>query len=356
MEKNSSNKPFKILIVDDSAFNRRTLTKMLESYSDIKVVGTAINGKDALKEVKRLKPDLITLDIEMPEMDGFTFLRILMKTDPLPVIVLSSRDGDRDVFKAMELGAVDFIPKPTKRISNQLFDIKSTLYKKISTISQLKIKDPETIYSKELKKTIKPDEKKLIVLKEQREKVIAIGASTGGPPAIHWILSQINRPIDTAIVISQHMPHGFTKAFAERINKDCCIRVKEAEHGETVSPEKVLITPGGYHMTFRKKQEEVIVHLVKGTQKDKYIPSIDMMFTSASSIWGKDLTCIVLTGMGSDGAKGSVKIKENGGHVIAESKETALISSMPDAAISSGSVEQVMPIYEIGSFIANKGK
>ncbi len=345
-------RPLRVLVVDDSAYNRVTLTKMLESSPDIEVVGTAVNGRDALRAVKKLRPDLITLDIEMPEMDGFTFLRILMNTDPIPVIVVSSKDEDRNVFKALELGAVDFIPKPTDRISKELFDIKETLLDKISTIPYIRIKKiDDTFLTEERRRLLHLPHRMLKRPKRSMIEAIAIGASTGGPPAINWILSQIGKPIDQSIVISQHMPPGFTKAFAERLNKDCHPLVKEAEDGEPVESNKVLISPGGFHMTFRKVKDSIVVKLIKGTKKDKYIPSIDMMFKSAAEIWGKRLVGIVLTGMGRDGAEGAQRLKSKGGRVIAESEETALISSMPQAVVSSGAADEVLPIYKIGEKI-----
>lgn len=355
MENNMNRMPLRVLIVDDSAFNRRTLAKLLESHPDIYVAGTTHNGKEALKAVERLKPDLVLLDLEMPEMDGFTFLRILMKTNPIPVIVVSSRDGDRDVFKAMELGAVDFIPKPIKQISNKLFDIKETLLCKILSIPHLKLKSIEGALLKEEKAATPTFEKETLPSNALEAEAVAIGASAGGPPAIHWILSQIPKPLPIPIVISQHMPPGFTNAFAERLDKDCPMEVKEACDGKTVQGGKVLIAPGGWHLTFKKRGGEITVRLIKGRQVDKYIPSIDLMFESAASIWGRQLIGIVLTGMGSDGARGAAVLKEKGGYCIAESEDTAIISSMPQAVISSGSADEVLPVYGIGARMARLG-
>lgn len=341
--KNALPEPIRVLVVDDSAFNRRTLTKILESHHAIKVVGVAENGKEALRQIERLKPDLLTLDLHMPEMDGFTFLRILMKINPLPVIVVSTRDGEKDVFKAMDLGAVDFIPKPTKRISSKLFDIRDQLLEKVLSVRGFRPRPIEAISTKRIegRKTLHTG---------PRVETIAIGASTGGPSAIHWILSRIGF-IPSVILLSQHMPPGFTKAFAERLDRECAMEVKEAEEGDLVKPGRVLLTPGGHHMTFERVGGEVIVKLIKAARRDRYAPSIDLMFESAASIWGNGLMGIILTGMGNDGARGAKKVKEKGGYLIAESRDTALIFGMPEAVISTGLVDEVLPLDDIGELI-----
>ncbi len=340
--RNGQEEQVRVMVVDDSAFSRRTITKILESHRAIKVVGVAENGKEALRQIERLKPDLITLDLQMPEMDGFTFLRVLMKINPIPVIVVSTRDGEKDVFKAMDLGAVDFIPKPTKKISYRLFDIREQLLEKVLTAKGVRPRSIENI------QPIRTEESPPI--DACRIETIAIGASTGGPSAIQWVLSQIGY-IPSAILISQHMPPGFTRAFAERLDKECPMEVREAREGDLVRPGRVLLAPGGHHLAFRKVGRDVVVRLIRGSTKDRYVPSIDIMFESAASIWKDRLMGIVLTGMGSDGARGAKRIKEEGGLLIAESQKTALIFSMPEAVISEGLADEVLPLYAIGERI-----
>ncbi len=365
----------KVLIIDDSAFNRRTLTKLLESVPGVEVAGTATNGSEGLKQAMRLKPDLITLDLEMPVMDGFTFLRILMKIAPVPVIVISSKDEDIDVFKAMELGAVDFIPKPTHTPSMTLFNIKDELIRKVKMLPHLKMEKIARGISRPLE-DIQTDVKNLspkaLIGEEvpiQRGNlplspsmrgikgdvavsgfdVIAIGSSTGGPPALSQILPLLPEGFPVCVVVSQHMPPGFTKPFAERLNKICKMKVKEAANEEVVKTGEILIAPGGRHLSFkRSKTGEVVTNLLERKEADKYVPSVDIMFSSASLIWGERTMGIVLTGMGYDGKEGVVRIKEKGGYVIAESEETSIVFGMPESAIATGAVDEVAPLYDIG--------
>lgn len=362
----SMDKPTKILIIDDSAFNRRTLTKLLEAIPDVKVVGTASDGSEGLKQAAKLKPDLITLDLEMPVMDGFTFLRILMQTNPVPVIVISSRNEDVNVFKAMELGAVDFIPKPTHTPSMALFNIQDELFRKVKMLPYLKvekIRSAQTVL--DLGAEVKPAAEDLNHGKEipaQRNiadvavadgfDVIAIGSSTGGPPALSQILPSFPEGFPVSVVVSQHMPPGFTKAFAERLNKMCKMKVKEAVDDEAVKAGAILIAPGGSHLSFKRRGTgEVVTSLLQRREADKYVPSVDVMFSSAASIWGKRTMGVVLTGMGYDGKDGVKRIKENGGYVIAESEETSIVFGMPESAISTGMVDDIVPLYNIGAKI-----
>ena len=357
-------KPIKVLIIDDSAFNRRTLTKLLESVRGIEVVGVAVDGRDGLKQVAKLTPDLITLDMEMPVMDGFTFLRILMQTNPIPVIVISSRNADANVFKAMELGAVDFIPKPTAIPSMALFNIKDELCQKVMMLSHLrmeKVRSAQALIRRGVVKSLEDaptEDKKEVPFPhgmlgaEIDFDVVAIGSSTGGPPALSTILPLFPEGFPVSVVISQHMPPGFTKPFAERLNKMCKMRVKEAADGEVVKKGDILITPGGYHLSFKRcRNGEIVTNLLEKREEDTYAPSVDIMFSSAATIWGKKVMGIILTGMGYDGKEGVMRIKQQGGYVIAESEETSIVFGMPESAIATGMVDEVAPLYKIGSRI-----
>lgn len=352
-------KPVRVLIIDDSAFNRRTLTKLLESLPGVEAAGTAADGSEGLKQAARLKPDLITLDLEMPVMDGFTFLRILMQTNPIPVIVISSRNEDVNVFKAMELGAVDFIPKPTHTPSMALLNIKDELSRKVQMLPHLKMEKIVRGGLKPLAQSIRAELKNLspkALIGEEISAsgfdVIAIGSSTGGPPALSTILPCFPEGFPVSVIVSQHMPTGFTKAFAERLNKLCKMRVREAANDEAVKTGEILIAPGGNHLSFKRSRTgEVVTGLLERREADKYVPSVDIMFSSAASIWGGRTMGVVLTGMGYDGKDGVKRIKEKGGYVIAESEETSIVFGMPESAIATGVVDEVVPLYDIGEKI-----
>lgn len=359
-------KPIRVLIIDDSAFNRRTLAKLLESVPGVEAIGTAADGSEGLKQAARLKPDLITLDLEMPVMDGFTFLRILMQTNPIPVIVISSRNEDVNVFKAMELGAVDFIPKPTHTPSMALFNIKDELSRKVKMLPHLKMEKIRGAQAFLGSGILKPSEdvqaeskKETLIRCGAIEEVaaggfdvIAIGSSTGGPPALSAILPCFPEGFPVSVIVSQHMPTGFTKAFAERLNKMCKMRVREAANDESVKASEILIAPGGNHLSFKRSRTgEVVTSLLQRREGDKYVPSVDIMFSSAASIWGGRTMGVVLTGMGYDGKDGVKRIKEKGGYVIAESEETSIVFGMPESAIATGMVDEVVPLYNIGAKI-----
>lgn len=335
----------KVLVVDDSAYSRQTIRKMLETDPNIRVIGIASNGIDAMFKTLKLKPDLITLDIEMPEMDGFTFLRWLMKERPTPVIMVSSYSDNRTVFKALELGAVDFIAKPAKKASIELHGIKKDLLSKVKGIKSLRMDR----LSKNLELLRKEETLKVSSIRPQDHniEVIAVGASTGGPAAIQIILTRLPSDFSAGVVISQHMPRGFTASFAERLDKISGPRVKEAEEGDEVKKGNVLICPGGSHMSFRRRGQKIFTTIKESTQMDKYIPSVDTMMSSVSEHFGSRAMGVILTGMGSDGKVGMLEIKNRGGYTIAESEESAVVFGMPSEVINTGAADRILPISEI---------
>ncbi|ACM20521.1 protein glutamate methylesterase CheB associated with MCPs of class 40H, response receiver domain-containing [Geotalea daltonii FRC-32] len=336
-------KKVRIVVIDDSAYNRRTITKMLEEIPEVEVVGYAVNGEEGIRRVIDLTPDLVTLDLEMPKMDGFTTLRIIMNSCPTPVIVISAGSDDEKVFKALELGAVDFIAKPTRTISDELLKIQDDLQKKVRSVFNLNmagIKRREALFSQDAAKrplAIAPTKKSQI-------DIIAIGASTGGPPALQSIFSAFDTPLPVAIVVSQHMPPGFTKAFAERLNRTSGFEIKEAKDGDTVSPGRVLIAPGGRNLIFNRLDGVVIARVVDPLPEDKYVPSVDAMFASCAKIYGSRMLAVVLTGMGNDGSRGVRAAKAAGGGVFAESDESAVVFGMPREAIATGLVDRITTI------------
>lgn len=349
----------RVLVVDDSAFNRRTITKMLETVPEVYVVGYATDGEEALRKVFELKPDLITLDLEMPRMDGFTFLRILMQNRPTPVIVVSARSEDENVFRALEFGAVEFVAKPSGRISPELVTIQEDLIRKVRGIYS-------TDMNKILRRTATPApvapprwRSRTVLTPPARqgtpERLVVIGASTGGPPALQKVLAAIDRSAGAGFAVAQHMPPGFTRAFAERLNRFCSLEIREAATGDVLGPGVVLIAPGGKNLALRRRDDHVIIaHVMEPAPEQRYVPSVDILFESAGELGGLELTGVVLTGMGNDGSRGVTAIKRCGGSVIAEAEETSVVFGMPKEAIATGQVDRILPLPEISGEILRR--
>ncbi|PLX82571.1 MAG: chemotaxis response regulator protein-glutamate methylesterase [Desulfuromonas sp.] len=347
-------KKVRVLVVDDSAYNRRTIVKMLEVVPGIEVVGYACDGEEGLRKFFDLEPDLVTLDLEMPRMDGFTFLRVVMQKRHTPVIVVSARSEDSSVFKALELGAVEFVTKPPGKISPALANIRDDLVRKVR---QIACTDMNKILARSLS-ALGADQvvagrsrRKWEVGGEGPFRQIVIGASTGGPPALQQILSAIKGPIPVGIAISQHMPPGFTRAFAERLDKVCALEVREARSGDVMKPGRVLISPGGKNLLFRSRGDKVVASVVSPGPDQRYVPSVDVMFASASEAFGPSILGVVLTGMGNDGAKGIIAIKDAGGATLAEAEESSVVFGMPKEAIATGKVDQVVALPRMGEEI-----
>ncbi len=339
-------KKIKALVVDDSAYNRQVISEMLASADGIEVVGSATDGVDAVSKTLRLAPDVITLDLEMPNMDGFTFLRWLMAERPIPVIVLSSRSDSRSVFRALELGAVDFQAKPEARISRSIEAIRQDLVQKVRAVMNLemrKVKTTVDLLSRERPIAL-PRKEDEAPEEEGPVEVVAIASSTGGPPAIQAILTALPSDLGAAIVISQHMPPGFTKSFAERLNKLSGIMVSEAAAGDRIRSGSALIAPGGHHLLVKRERGALVARLTSRTSDDPYVPSADRMMVSAAEACGPRTLGVVLTGMGKDGAEGVVAIKNHKGKNLAESEETAVVYGMPQEAFRTGAVDKVLPL------------
>ena len=358
-------KKIRIVVVDDSAFSRRSITRMLEGLDSVEVVGYAINGEDGIQKIISLKPDLVTLDLEMPKMAGFTLLRIIKTRFSLPVIVISALSGADKVFRALELGALDFVAKPSSSASVELLSIKEDLQKKILQVLALKpikhvkhVKQVRTITSVDDTERIKfnpaPAGRAGVGIHHAID-LVAIGSSTGGPPALQQILSAFKQKYPFSIVISQHMPAGFTKAFADRLNRTSLFDVKEAEDGDLVLPGRVLIAPGGMNMVFEVCGGQVTARIVPPSDSDRYVPSVDVMLESCASIYRKRVTAVILTGMGNDGSRGIRIIKEMGGFVVAESEESAIIYGMPREAVATGLVDQCVPLDRVANEIIVQG-
>jgi two-component system chemotaxis response regulator CheB len=336
----------RVLVIDDSAFSRHAITRMLDASPLVEVVGVARDGEEALRKAFELQPDLITVDLEMPRMDGFTFLRVIMSKRPTPVIVISGRTGEEDVFRALELGAVDFVGKPSPRATPELANIEQELIRKVHAVRDLRID--------RIQKRIDAPTALLHAEGDRAAatpSVVAIGSSTGGPAALMQVFSAFAEPPRCSFVVAQHMPAGFTRGFAERIDRLTRLRALEAEGGEPLAPGTVLVAPGGKHLELESVEGRVVTKLSAVRDRDKYTPSVDRLFDSAAKHVGANLMAVVLTGMGDDGRAGVEAVSRAGGSVIAESENTAVIFGMPQQAIRTGFVDQVLPLGEIAKAI-----
>lgn len=344
----------KILIADDSAFMRRLLSDLFLQEPDFMVLDTASNGKDALNKIKHLKPDLVTMDINMPIMDGLTALEHLMEEEhKVPVVMISSltKDGADATIKALSLGAVDFIEKVSGPISS-ITNIKDEILSKCRAAVNANItksfvtKNMHQVTNKAIpfKGNIKP----MIVSNHGNEKLIAIGTSTGGPRALQQIITQLPGDLPCGVVIVQHMPAGFTKSLADRLNTLSQLDVKEAENNDIIGSGKVFIAPGNYHMTIETQGESRVIRLNQNPPVASHRPAVDILFESVAK-FGNKIIAVVLTGMGSDGAKGMQYIKKTGGYSIAEDKSTAVVYGMPKAVAELGLIDKVLPIDSIAA-------
>lgn len=318
-----SSDKIKVLVVDDSYLMRILISDILSSFSDIEVVGTAKDGKEAIELVKKLKPDVVTLDYEMPVMSGIEVLEHIMNENPLPCIMLSAytKEGAEITLSALEKGAFDFVAKPSGSISMDIEKIKMELYEKIKLAKNV---NPHILRFKFKKVEIKEKEK------FKRVSAVGIVSSTGGPPVVEFILKNIPK-IKVPIFIVQHMPKSFVTLFAERLKKVIGKKVFEARDKEKVKDGYIYIAPGGIHMGLKKIKEEVFINLIDEEPKWGVKPSGDYILSSISEIYGENSMAIILTGMGKDGSEGARKIKEKGGILISQSKETSVIYGMPCA-------------------------
>ena len=337
--------PIRVLVIDDSAFSRQAITRMLEASPLAEVVWVALDGEEALRKILELEPDLVTLDLEMPRMDGFTFLRLLLARRPTPVLVVSGRSGHEEVFRALELGAVDFVAKPTPRAGPELRCIEQELIRKVHAIRELRIEkvwDRLAAAPKKLEARAAPG---------PLPAVVAIGSSTGGPAALLQIFGAFSQAPACAFLVSQHMPAGFTGGFAQRLDQKTALRAREARGGEVPEPGCILVAPGGAHLELESAGGRVVTRIAPRRASDKYAPSVDRLFESCAKHFGADLLAVVLTGMGDDGRRGVLAVKASGGRVIAESEQSAVIFGMPKQAIRTGAVDQVVPLGEIAAAI-----
>ena len=356
----------KVLIVDDSALVRQTLVSILETDPMIEIIGVAADPFIAVERIKECKPDVITLDIEMPRMDGLTFLKKLMSQHPIPVVVISTltEKGTDSALLALEYGAVEVIAKP-KVNTKALLELSTIeLCGKVRAAAQAHIRKRVNPASNE--RTSNGVEPKLsadAILSKARfasmvqttESVIAIGASTGGTEALRVVLEEF--PADSpGIVVVQHMPEMFTKQFAKRLNDLCKVTVKEAENGDKVIRGQVLIAPGGKHMLVKRSGAMYHVEIIDGPLVNRHRPSVDVLFRSVARFAGKNAVGAILTGMGDDGAVGMLEMKEAGAYTVAQDEKTCVVFGMPKEAIKRGGVEKVVPLSEVTKTLLSKVK
>jgi len=366
----------KLLVVDDSAFMRKLISDFFEGSSKVEVIGTARNGKDAIKKIEMLKPDVVTMDVEMPELNGLDALKEIMRISPVPVIMLSSTtlQGAENALLAMEYGAVDFVAKPSGTISLDLHKIKEELIHKVehaAHVSVNKLKKPTAVEQPDSQASPKatifrgtrltPTQVKKPITEEfnksrfssSAKKIVLIGTSTGGPRALQEVITKIPSSIKAPILIVQHMPAGFTKSLADRLNNLSQIRVKEAEHGEVLQNGVAYIAPGGSHLKLEKRGtfHEIVLDQQE-PPKSGHRPSVDVLFESVSKLNEFDKIAVIMTGMGSDGTKGLIELKRNGDVLaIAESEKTCIVYGMPKAAVETQLVNEVVDVDNIAQAI-----
>ena len=351
----------RVLVVDDSAFMRKIITDILAGSPEIEVIGKARNGQEAIEKVTELRPDVVTMDIEMPGLDGLHALGYIMSECPTPVIMLSGAESNQaDVtMTAFQYGAVDFILKPSGNISLDMVKIKEEIVKKVKAASSVQVhklgfieeeKKSDIIEVKSLKEKNESPKKSIF------HKIIVIGSSTGGPRALQQVIPLLPSNLHAPVLVVQHMPAGFTKSLAERLNSQSMIKVVEASEGDILESGTVYIAPGDYHMTIKQKKIngdiKDVIALTKGEKVQGVRPSVDVLLNSVTPIFGQNSLGVILTGMGSDGTDGIRKLKLAGGKVMAEDESTCVVYGMPRSVIEQKLADYILPIGKIAENIA----
>jgi two-component system chemotaxis response regulator CheB len=321
---------------------RQLLTKIINSDPDLEVIGTAGDPFIAREKIKALNPDVLTLDIEMPRMDGLTFLEKLMRGHPMPVVMISSLTGKGadTTLRALSLGAIDYVSKPKLDVSNGTIEHAEEIVAKVKAAARVRVRRASASTATPVPSTGKTYHF------SATHKIVAIGASTGGTEALKELLSPL--PADfPGIVIVQHMPEAFTRQFADRLDSLCKIRVKEAQDGDHILPGHALLAPGGHQMAVVRRGMEYAVHVYRGERVNRHLPSVDVLFSSCARSMGKNALGVLLTGMGADGAKGMLEMKQAGAFNIAQDESTSVVFGMPREAILLNAVDRVLPLGHI---------
>ena len=338
----------RVLVVDDSALMRKLLGDILSSDPRIEVVGTAFDGQDGLEKIVALSPDVVTLDVEMPRKDGLALLEEIMRTRPMPVVMVSSltQEGAEVTLKALSLGCVDFVGKPSGSISTNIQIVGAELISKVVMASTVRVRALRASLTPTPPVSI-PVRRSPVLGGRGRREIVAIAASTGGPMALHQLLAALPGNFPLPIVVTQHMPMGFTALFARRLDAVSPLEVVEGFEGLALRPGLVVIAPGGSHLLVRRRGAEAFCALSDAPPVLSVKPSANIMFSSVADEFGGNVVGVVLTGMGRDGADGSVALHGKGARIIAESRQTCVVYGMPRAAVEAGVVDEVLPLPEI---------
>jgi len=345
----------RVLVVDDSAFMRKVICDMIAQDDSLEVVGTARDGLDALEKIAQLRPDVVTLDVEMPRKNGLETLRDLMKSQPVPVVMLSSmtQSGAKATIEALALGAVDFVAKPSGPISLDIEQVQDELVGKIKAAALARVQRGMGLRRPLVKAKTRRPARKITEFSRpavsgsgtRPRTVLAIGASTGGPRALEAVIRHFPADLPAGVLVVQHMPAGFTRSMAERLDQLSSIKVKEAENGEHIRAGVVYIAPGDYHMVV---SGDGVIHVEQTSPVNYVRPSVDVTLSSLPSIYSDQLVGVILTGMGKDGAAGMAKIKAGGGVTIVQDETTSTIYSMPRAVVENGDADFILPLDRIG--------
>jgi len=341
----------RVLVIDDSALMRKVLSEIINREPDMEAIGAAPDPLIAREMIRNLNPDVLTLDIEMPRMDGLDFLERLMRLRPMPVVMVSTltERGSEAAFQAIELGAVDFVAKPKMGAANAIQDYAVEISDKIRAAAAARIGRAPAQQRDVPKPPPRPSHHRLA----STEKIIVIGASTGGTEAIKDVLVQM--PADApGILVTQHMPEGFTRSFAARLDGLCKVAVKEAEDGERVLPGHAYIAPGHSHLLLRKSGANYITQLSQSDPVNRHRPSVDVLFHSAAECAGKNVIGVILTGMGKDGAAGMLELRRAGAYTYAQDKDSCVVYGMPKEAVAVGGVEEVLPLEDIAGAVLER--
>jgi len=352
MKANMATRKIKVLVIDDSALFRNMMSELINDEDDMECVGMASDPLVAREMIKALNPDVLTLDVEMPKMDGLDFLERLMRLRPMPVLMVSTltEQGSEITLRALELGAIDYISKPKVDVARGMEEYAEEIAEKIRIVSKAKVRKtapPPVIEKKYSADAILPSVKGKF---SSTEKLIVIGASTGGTEALKEIL--INLPADSpGILIAQHMPEHFTKSFAKRLDSLCRISVKEAEDGERILPGHAYLAPGNFHLLLSRSGANYMVKLDQGPLVNRHRPSVDVLFRSVANIAGANAVGVILTGMGRDGVQGLLEMYLNGSYTVAQDEASCIVFGMPKEAIAAGAVSEVLPLQEISGHL-----
>lgn len=339
-----------VLVVDDSAFMRKVVSEIVDDCAEFHVIGTARNGLDALKKIRALDPDIVTLDLEMPELDGLSTLEVIMQEVPRPVVVLSgaaAEHGDDPTIRALELGAVDFVRKPSGPISLDLAAVRGRLLEALRASCEVNLRGMGLLAaSRDGHVSVPPPA-------TGATRIVAIAASTGGPRALAEVIPRLPAALDAAVLVVQHMPAGFTRSLAERLDQQSHLRVREAVDGEKVRHGRAYIAPGGLHLTIRAAEDGPVIVLDDSAPVWGVRPSADPLFRSVAEVVGGASVGVILTGMGRDGAAGLRAVHDAGGVGLAQDRDTSIIYGMPQAAVSAGGVDRVLRLDEIARGIVD---